>query len=102
MGDMYAPQLDTREALAVEAAEFVRSIETRAKPLSDGAAGLRVVRLLEAATLSMQQRGNPVEIDDRSVMRDSLSRLTSAVSNDRERNTNGDTVGSELQPVHIR
>jgi hypothetical protein len=30
--------------------------------MSDGKAGLRVVRLLEAATESMMQQGRPVEI----------------------------------------
>jgi predicted dehydrogenase len=65
MGDMYAPELETREALSVEVSEFVRCIETGAKPISDGGTGLRVVRLLEAASQSMLQHGSPVEIKDR-------------------------------------
>jgi predicted dehydrogenase len=59
-GDMWAPQLPTTEALRVEAAEFVRAIETGATPATDGAAGLRVVQVLEAATRSMAERGRPV------------------------------------------
>ena len=102
VGDMAAPQLDTREALAVEVAEFVRCIETGAKPLSDGASGLRIVKLLEAATVSMQNRGTPVEIDNRSLMRDSLSRLTGAISDDSERNRDGHPVRSLEQPVYSR
>jgi predicted dehydrogenase len=50
------------EALRVEAAHFVRCIEEKTQPLSDGQAGLRVVQILEAATESMRHRGRPVEL----------------------------------------
>ena len=54
-GDMWAPQLDVTEALAVEAAHFDRLHRRNDKtPIADGQAGLRVVRLLEAATESMR------------------------------------------------
>jgi predicted dehydrogenase len=61
-GDMWAPQLPLAEALQVEARHFVECIEQRRTPITDGHAGLRVVRLLEAATLSMAQRGALVPI----------------------------------------
>lgn len=61
-GDMWAPKLDTTEALSTEAAHFIDCVEHSKKPLSDGEAGLRVVRILEAATRSMSGRGSPVEI----------------------------------------
>jgi len=61
-GDMLAPNLDTAEALRVEAAHFVRCIEKNERPLTDGEAGLRVVQILEAATESMSNRGRPVEL----------------------------------------
>jgi len=61
-GDLWAPHLETSEALRVEAAEFVRAIETGAPGATDGAAGLRVVEILEAATRSMAERGRPVEL----------------------------------------
>ena len=61
-GDMWAPQLDVTEALKVEAQQFVRSAtEGEASP-SDGHAGLRVLRILEAATLSLNERGRPVNL----------------------------------------
>jgi predicted dehydrogenase len=61
-GDMLAPQLDIREALHVEAEQFVRCVtEGEASP-SDGHAGLRVIRILEAATLSLNERGRPVTL----------------------------------------
>jgi predicted dehydrogenase len=61
-GDMWAPQLDVREALLTEASHFVECIDQRRPPLTDGHAGLRIVRLLEAATQSMASQGNTVPI----------------------------------------
>jgi predicted dehydrogenase len=57
-GDMWAPQIPIREALQVEAAHFADCIINRRTPTTDGRAGLRVVRLLEAATRSMAQQGH--------------------------------------------
>jgi predicted dehydrogenase len=62
-GDMWAPQLPVTEALLSEATQFVDCIRTGRTPDTDGAAGLRVVRLLEAATASMAQHGRPIAID---------------------------------------
>ena len=61
-GDMWAPKLALTEALQVEAAHFVDCVARGARPQSDGESGLRVVRLLEAASASMQQHGRPVDI----------------------------------------
>jgi predicted dehydrogenase len=61
-GDMLAPNLDMAEALRVEAGHFVRCLEERKQPISDGQAGLRVVQILEAATQSMGNQGRPVEL----------------------------------------
>jgi predicted dehydrogenase len=56
-GDVWMPQFDLTEALRVEAAHFVECIEGRAEPQTDGVAGARVVRLLEAAEESMRRCG---------------------------------------------
>ena len=61
-GDMWAPQLGVREALSIETAHFIDCIKTGATPRTDGHAGLRIVRLLEAASQSMAARGRPVSI----------------------------------------
>jgi predicted dehydrogenase len=61
-GDMWAPRLDTIEALAVETQHFVDCVRSGDTPLSDGRAGLRVVKILEAATRSMASNGAPIEI----------------------------------------
>jgi predicted dehydrogenase len=62
MGDMLAPHLDITEALRLEAAHFVECIEKKQQPITDAEAGLRVVRVLEAASQSMRMRGQPVEL----------------------------------------
>ena len=61
-GDMWAPHLDGTEALRTEAAQFLRCINDRAPVVTDGEAGCRVVRILEAATRSLAERGHPVAI----------------------------------------
>lgn len=62
-GDMWAPYLDRTEALAVEVVHFLEAIRGIHPPITDGNAGLRVVRILEAAERSLQQRGSPVELN---------------------------------------
>lgn len=62
-GEAWAPEIDTSEALSVEAAHFLECVQTGRKPITDGQAGLRVVGVLEAATHSLQRRGGPVELD---------------------------------------
>jgi predicted dehydrogenase len=61
-GDMWAPQLGITEALHTEAKHFLHCIENKKTPTTDGHAGLRVVRLLEAATRSMAQQGALVPV----------------------------------------
>jgi predicted dehydrogenase len=61
-GDMWSPKLDLTEALQLEAAHFIACIEGSARPITDGAAGLRVVQIMEAATRSMSEQGRPVDL----------------------------------------
>jgi predicted dehydrogenase len=61
-GDMWAPKVEQTEALKVEANYFAECIAGNKTPFNDGAAGLRVVRLIEAAVQSLSQRGRPVEL----------------------------------------
>lgn len=67
-GDMFAPQLDIVEALGAELSEFVTCVEQRKAPMADGAAGLRVVRILEAATRSMANGGIVVKLPGERVL----------------------------------
>ena len=61
-GDVWAPKLDSTEALRYVVAEFIASIRGARKPLTDGHAGLRVVRLLEAAQQSIKKGGQVVNV----------------------------------------
>ena len=59
-GDMWAPQIEQIEALTRELAYFVACIAKDEAPVNDGEAGLRVVRMLEAANQSIRKRGELV------------------------------------------
>jgi predicted dehydrogenase len=56
-GDMWAPQVEQVEALSQELAYFVDCIAHDKTPFNDGAAGLRIVKMLEAADQSVRKRG---------------------------------------------
>jgi len=61
-GDMNAPTLDRREALAAVVEEFAGAIAGRRAPLTDGAAGIRVVTMLEAADRSLRGEGRRITL----------------------------------------
>jgi predicted dehydrogenase len=56
-GDMWSPQIEQVEALRMELSYFVDCIMKDETPFNDGIAGLRVVKMLEAATDSLAKRG---------------------------------------------
>ena len=56
-GDMWSPQIEQSEALRTELGYFVRCIKQDETPMNDGSAGLRIVKMLEAATESLTKRG---------------------------------------------
>jgi predicted dehydrogenase len=59
-GDMWAPKIENTEALKKELSYFVECIDTGETPFNDGMAGLRVVRMLEAAEMSLKGKGEAV------------------------------------------
>jgi predicted dehydrogenase len=61
-GDVWVPKVDSTEALHYVCKEFLSAIKEERPPLTDGHAGLRVVRLLEAAQRSIDCGGSPVEL----------------------------------------
>jgi len=56
-GDMYSPQIEQCEALHLELSYFAECIRKDETPFNDGIAGLRVVKMLEAAGNSLLKRG---------------------------------------------
>ena len=61
-GDMWAPKVEQGEALKLLAENFIECINNGngAKPVNDGSAGLRVVKMLEAADKSLKKKGEIV------------------------------------------
>jgi predicted dehydrogenase len=62
-GDMFAPRLPGGEALTMELKQFIDCINTGMSSINDGHAGLRIVKLLEAAQQSIKKRGELVYLD---------------------------------------
>src|SRR5256884_981848 len=61
-GDMWAPRVEQAEALKVELTYFIDCVTRDQTPFNDGQAGLRVVRILEAADQSLKERGKVVQL----------------------------------------
>ena len=56
-GDIHSPRVAITEALQLEMRHFVDCVQNGKKPRSDGEAGLRVVRVLEAGMRSLRSGG---------------------------------------------
>jgi predicted dehydrogenase len=52
-GDMYSPNLEQTEALSLLCEDFIDCIMHNKKPLSDGASGYEIVRIIEASQQSL-------------------------------------------------
>ncbi len=61
-GDMWAPKVEPTEALKAELAYFIDCILNDRTPINDGPAGLRVVKMLEAADQSLKKRGTTIRL----------------------------------------
>ena len=57
---MYAPHIDNTEPLSRVCRTFVEAIERGTRPPTDGRAGLRVVRMLEAGQESLRKNGERI------------------------------------------
>jgi predicted dehydrogenase len=63
VGDMYAPKLDEHEALELETSHFADCLMNGKQPLTDGKAGLEVVKVLVASEESLKNKGAPVKLN---------------------------------------
>jgi predicted dehydrogenase len=59
-GDMWAPRVEQTEALKLMVEKFVDYISNGGRVINDGIAGMRVVKLLEASTKSLRNKGEMV------------------------------------------
>jgi predicted dehydrogenase len=62
-GDMFAPKVDQTEPLSLMCKHFVDCVTHGIRPLTDGRAGLDVVKVLEASGKSLQQGGKVIKLD---------------------------------------
>jgi predicted dehydrogenase len=60
IGDMFSPKVNQTEALALGAQEFINAIKENRNPLTDGVDGLNVVKILEASSQSLKERGKMI------------------------------------------
>jgi predicted dehydrogenase len=58
-GDVWSPRVGNVEPLRVECEHFVHCVRTGEQPRSDGASGVRVVRVLEQLQQSLDASGRP-------------------------------------------
>ena len=63
IGDIWAPNLDSTEALYRLAKHFWDCIEGNDEPITSSISGLRVVQMMEAATKSMYNNGHPEKLN---------------------------------------
>jgi predicted dehydrogenase len=61
-GDIWSPHVATTEPLRTMAEHFVECIQHGRQPISDGEAGLRVVRILDAAQRSIKAQGGRITL----------------------------------------
>lgn len=62
LGDMYSPRINPAEALKQELIYLVECLQQGNTPINDGHAGLRIVRMLEAADSSLKRGGKVIEL----------------------------------------
>jgi len=63
-GDAYVPYIKQDEPLKLECQHFVDCVRNGMTPITDGYLGLEVVRILEAAGLSLKSHGAAIELSE--------------------------------------
>ena len=63
VGDIVSPKIDDREALGLEVEHFADCIMNDTRPITDGTAGLEVVKVLTASRESLRKSGAPVYLN---------------------------------------
>lgn len=62
VGDIFIPKISQMEALTGLANNFIEAIVENKKPMVDGQAGLEVVKILEAAQISIKNYGKEIKL----------------------------------------
>ncbi|MDP7422804.1 MAG: Gfo/Idh/MocA family oxidoreductase [bacterium] len=64
IGDINIPKLPSREPLKEECSHFLTCVRERKQPVTDGASGLEVLKVLVGADRSIRKKGTPVMLDE--------------------------------------
>lgn len=62
IGDVFIPKLDLREALGGMAKDFISAMTKGTTPIANWESGLNTIKILEAAQISIKEKGRQVEI----------------------------------------
>jgi predicted dehydrogenase len=72
-GDVYVPYIKQEEPLKTECQHFLDCIRDGKTPLSNGAQGMDMVKILEASSLSLKQQGSAIRLDQLAALRHELA-----------------------------
>jgi len=61
-GDIHIPKIDMSEPLKLECQHFIDCVKDKKRPHTDGAEGVKVVKILEKAQESLKKNGVPVAV----------------------------------------
>jgi predicted dehydrogenase len=100
-GDVWSPHIEPGEPLQAMVGHFARCVREGERPLSDGAIGLRVVRLLEAATRSIRAQGGRVVLTNGGYANGAAGERTGRPV-ELPPYRGGRTAGKGRQPVRVR
>lgn len=102
-GDTYSPFIKHDEPLRTECQHFVDCINDGSTPLTSGASGLEVVRILEASSKSLKQQGAPVSLWGGSAAPFPNPRpFASPATSSPTHGGNGSTSSNEKSSVEVR
>lgn len=62
IGDMFAPNLERTEALNTAISHFIDCIDKNIEPITNAVIGLKIVKILEKASISMANNGAPEKL----------------------------------------
>jgi len=62
-GDMYVPYIKQEEPLKIECQHFLDCVRQGLTPLTNGEQGLKLVKILEAASASLKRNGASVNLN---------------------------------------
>jgi predicted dehydrogenase len=103
-GDAWSPHVDSSEPLQAAVNHFVECVREGKPPLSDGLLGLRVVRLLEAATRSLRAQGGRIVLSNgfHGAVTNGVADSRASGSDKLHEDRAGRAAGQKRRPARVR